>query len=169
MKPLPLAAASIALLLAAAQSPAAAQSRPPSPKAADAAAPKRFGTWGFDLSGRDTAVKPGDSFYDHANGGWFRRAQFDADLPGTGVTIDIYKLTQSQLRSVVEDSARAPKTRTAQKVGDLYASYMDEALLERPGRQAAAGRPRRDPRRSAASPPWPKPWAAARTVSGPRS
>ena len=30
----------------------------------------RFGTWGFDLAGRDTAVRPGVNFYDYANGKW---------------------------------------------------------------------------------------------------
>jgi putative endopeptidase len=110
------------------QSPAAASSTAPG---AEAASPKRFGTWGFDLSGRDTAERPGDSFFDYANGTWLRTAQFDADLPATGVTVDTYKLIQAQLRGVVEDSARAPKTPTARKVGDLYASYMDEVRLER--------------------------------------
>jgi putative endopeptidase len=33
----------------------------------------RYGTWGFDLSGMDTSVKPGDDFYKFANGAWDAR------------------------------------------------------------------------------------------------
>ena len=31
----------------------------------------RYGTWGFDLNGRDTSVKPGDDFFRYANGAAF--------------------------------------------------------------------------------------------------
>ena len=36
----------------------------------------RYGTWGFDMSGRDTSVSPGDSFFRHANGAAFRQQPF---------------------------------------------------------------------------------------------
>jgi putative endopeptidase len=30
----------------------------------------KYGTWGFDLAGRDPATKPGDDFFRYANGAW---------------------------------------------------------------------------------------------------
>ena len=59
MKRILLCAAALSALLAA---PAFAQDKP-----ADLSAPK-FGTWGVDLSARDTSVKPGDDFYRYAEG-----------------------------------------------------------------------------------------------------
>ena len=130
MKPFLFAATCLSLLwgapVAHARQPAAAAGT----VGGSAPAARRFGTWGFDLAGRDTRVRPGDSFYDFANGGWAATSQFDADLPGTGVTIDVYKLIQAQLRAVIEDSAKAATSPTAQKVGDLYNSFMDEGRLE---------------------------------------
>jgi putative endopeptidase len=120
-------AASVAALAVAAASipaPLAAQEKL-------APAPRKFGNWGVDLSARDTSVKPGDSFFDYANGGWYKTAVIPADLPVAGIALDTHLLTQAQLRSVVEDSARNPSTPSARQVGALYASFMDEARLEK--------------------------------------
>lgn len=128
MKMLLVAASTIALTL----SSGLAVAQQASPAAATKGGPKarKFGAWGFDLAGRNTAAKPSDSFYEYANGAWAKTVQFDADLPQAGVNVDTYKLIQEQLRSVIEDSARSVRTPTAQKVGGLYASFMDEARLE---------------------------------------
>lgn len=34
----------------------------------DALAAPKYGTWGFDVSGMDRTVKPGDDFFQFANG-----------------------------------------------------------------------------------------------------
>jgi putative endopeptidase len=125
MKCLHLLAASVAAL---ALLPAHASAAPAAP--ATAAAAKTFGRYGLDLTARDTAVKPGDSFFDYANGGWDRSAQIRADRPAAGVAMDIQDRTQAQLREIVEESARAPRGPTGQKVGGLYSSFMDEARIE---------------------------------------
>ena len=90
---------------------------------------RNFGPWGIDLSARNASVKPGDSFFDHVNGGWYSKATIAADLPMAGVAVDTYNLTQAQLRKVIEDSAKGASNPTAVKIGGLYASYMDEARL----------------------------------------
>ncbi|OWR01058.1 M13 family metallopeptidase [Sphingopyxis witflariensis] len=83
-----------------------------------------FGSWGVDLSARDTSVKPGDDFDKYANGGWFARTQIPADQASAGVDYDVYNLTQRQLRAVVSG---APVT---SQVGGLYQSFMDEARAD---------------------------------------
>ncbi len=121
-----LAASAAALAIAAASLPA-----PLAAQAKQAPAPRKFGSWGVDLSARDASVKPGDSFFDFANGGWYKTAEIPADQPLAGIALDTHLLTQAQLRSVVEDSARNPSTQSAGQVGALYASFMDEAGLEK--------------------------------------
>src|SRR3546814_5925957 len=55
----------------------------PAPQSApaDAAslAPLQFGSWGVDLSARDTSVRPGDDFDRYANGTWFRTTEIPGD------------------------------------------------------------------------------------------
>ncbi|MET1109991.1 MAG: M13 family metallopeptidase [Allosphingosinicella sp.] len=127
MKSLQFLAASIGALCVAAvylPAPLAAQSQ-------SMPAPKTFGSWGVDLGARDPSVKPGDSFFDYANGGWYKTAVIPADYPLAGIALDTHLLTQAQLRSVVEDSARNPSSLSARQVGALYASFIDEAGAER--------------------------------------
>src|ERR1700679_86288 len=38
-----------------------------------------FGAWGIDLAGMDKSVKPGDDFFDYANGTWYKNAAIPAD------------------------------------------------------------------------------------------
>jgi putative endopeptidase len=115
------AASAVALLCAA----GLALAQPTAP-----AAPPRFGAWGVDLTAGDRSVKPGDSFFDYANGAWFAKAEIPGDQPMAGVGIDLYNRTQAELRAVIEEDARAPKTALGAKIGGLYRSYTDEARLE---------------------------------------
>ena len=103
------------------------------PEPAPSVQAKKYGTWGIDLSARDTAVKPGDSFFEYANGTWYRSATIPADQPALSVGYDVFKLSQAQLRTVIEDAAHRRDTATAQKVGDLYNAFMDEARIEQVG------------------------------------
>jgi putative endopeptidase len=86
--------------------------------------PLHFGSWGVDLTARDTSVKPGDDFDTYANGGWKAKTQIPADQASAGVDYDVYNLTQDQLRAVVS------KSTPDSQIGALYQSFMDEARLE---------------------------------------
>jgi putative endopeptidase len=46
---------------------------------ASTVAPKYYGAWGIDLSGRDLSVQPGDNFYRYANGAWDDRTEIPPD------------------------------------------------------------------------------------------
>ncbi|MBN9464562.1 M13-type metalloendopeptidase [Brevundimonas sp.] len=94
-----------------------------------AAAAHPFGTWGFDLAGRDTAVKPGDDFNEYANGTYLRTTEIPADKARFGPFDVLYENAQAQLKSIIEASAANPVNANAQKVGALYASFMDEARV----------------------------------------
>jgi putative endopeptidase len=126
MKKYSVLAASVALVLLA-QPGASAQAAPAAKSGA------AFGKWGVDLSTGDRSVRPGDSFFDYANGAWLKTAKIADDQQMTGITQDVIDRTQIQLRSVIEDSARNPTTGTAKKIGALYASFMDEDRIEQLG------------------------------------
>jgi len=89
-----------------------------------------FGAWGVDLSSRDLKVKPGDSFFNYANGSYLARTEIPADQESTGAGYDVYNLTQDELRTLIEASAANPSGATATQVGGLYKSFMDEATVE---------------------------------------
>ena len=94
-----------------------------------AGAPSPFGTWGFDLAGRDTTVKPGDDFNEYANGTYLRTTEIPADKARFGPFDVLYENAQGQLKAIIESSAANPVNANAQKVGALYASFMDEARV----------------------------------------
>lgn len=94
-----------------------------------AAAAHPFGTWGFDLAGRDMTVKPGDDFNEYANGTYLRTTEIPADKARFGPFDVLYENAQAQLKSIIEASAANPVNANAQKVGALYASFMDEARV----------------------------------------
>ena len=88
-----------------------------------------------DLAGIDHSVKPGDDFFKYANGTWIKSAQIPADRSSYGPGVILTEKTSAQVRTLIEDAAKgAPKKGSdAQKVGDYFASYMDEAGIEARG------------------------------------
>lgn len=89
----------------------------------------RFGTWGIDLTARDLRVRPGDSFYDYANGGWYGRTEIASDQMTVGPATDVRERIKLQLRALIEDTS-VPASEAGSKVRNLYRSFMDEARLE---------------------------------------
>ncbi len=105
------------------------------PSAADEAAktaPPRFGAWGYDLTARDPAVKPGTDFFLYAVGGWLKRTEIPADRVRYGVNEQLADITQDILRKLIEEAAAGRSNDPdAAKVGAAYAAFMDEARIER--------------------------------------
>jgi putative endopeptidase len=89
----------------------------------------RYGTFGFDLAGMDRNVAPGDSFYRYANGNWDRTTEIPADRSNYGMFTVLDDLSTSRTRTIIEQAARRPGSR----IGDFYASFMDEARANREG------------------------------------
>jgi putative endopeptidase len=92
-----------------------------------------FGRWGFDDSGVDPAVNPGDSFFDYANGAWAARTAIPADKTRFGMFDALTDRTQAQVRAIVAEAVRsgaALDTDTG-KIGALYNAFMDEDRIER--------------------------------------
>ena len=95
----------------------------------------RYGAFGIDLTARDPAVKPGDDFWAYANGAWDKRTPIAADRTQAGVGVVLVDQAEAQVRQIMEDASRNPAAvgPGAQQMGDLYASFLDTAAIERAG------------------------------------
>ena len=109
----------------------------PAARAADATAPAsldspRYGTWGFDTSGMDRSVRPGDDFFKFANGKWDEATQIPGDRTRYGNFNKLRDLSENRLHAILEE-AKAGKLSDpdAAKIAAGYAAFMDEALAEK--------------------------------------
>jgi predicted metalloendopeptidase len=90
---------------------------------------------GIDLTTFDKTVRPQDDLFQHVNGGWLAKTAIPADKSSYGSFDILIDKSQADLRAIVEDAARATKTpgSDAQKIGDFYESFMNEARVEEIG------------------------------------
>ena len=92
-----------------------------------------YGTWGFDLAGRDTAVAPGDDFFRYANGTAIDKLIIPSDRTSYGSFALLRELSDNRMKELVTGLAGrtdlAPGSDEA-KIADAYRAYMDEARIE---------------------------------------
>ena len=113
-----------ALLFAAA--PAIAKEKAAPATAAEPAAKPEIGDFGFDMTGMDKSVQPGDDFYAFANGTWAKNTQIPADKSNYGMFTALQDLSQKRTREIL-DAAKADKK---SMIGRAYRSYLDSARVE---------------------------------------
>lgn len=94
-------------------------------------APKQE-THGIAVANMDRSVKPGDDFYEFANGNWIKRTEIPPDRGRIGVFSSLADLSDKRTAALIEDAAKAnaPAGSGVRKIADLYNSYMDEATIE---------------------------------------
>lgn len=83
----------------------------------------------------DSTVKPGDDFFDYANGGWIKRNPIPADQSSWGIGNLVIEENLKRLREISEKSAatNAAKGSNDQKIGDFWAMAMDSSKIETDG------------------------------------
>src|SRR6059058_2444160 len=86
----------------------------------------------FDIANMDTSVKPSDDFFMYANGGWIKRTPIPPEYSRWGSFNQLIEKNNDALHDVAERAARETTAADAdaKKVGDYYASGMDEATVE---------------------------------------
>ena len=108
--------------------PPVAVAEAPPPPAPPAPKPE-IGDFGFDTTGMDKSVAPGNSFYKYANGAWDARTEIPADKSNYGMFIALDDLSRERTKTLIEESANDPNSR----IGAVYASFMNEAAVETKG------------------------------------
>src|SRR3954467_3852191 len=88
----------------------------------------------LDPSSRDSSVKPGDDFFLFANGNWIKQTEIPPEYSRWGAFNELIERNNDALHTIAEKASQtavdpklAPET---QKVGDYYASGMDEKAVE---------------------------------------
>jgi putative endopeptidase len=89
----------------------------------------QLGTFGFDTAGMDASVSPADDFYGYANGKWGANTPIPADKSNYGMFTALDDLSKDRVKLVLD----AEKDRAGSKAGDVYASYIDQATVEKLG------------------------------------
>jgi putative endopeptidase len=87
---------------------------------------------GIDLTGIDKAVRPGDDFFDYANGTWLKNTEIPADRANTGTFFVVFQKAEQRTADLIRDLAGTnPQPGTdARKVADFYAAFMNEDAIE---------------------------------------
>ena len=88
----------------------------------------------LDPKNMDTSVKPGDDFFLYADGNWIKQTEIPPEYSRWGAFNELIERNNDALHTIAEKASQtqvdpklAPET---QKVGDYYASGMDEQAIE---------------------------------------
>ncbi len=87
---------------------------------------------GIDQDHRTTEIRPQDDLFRHVNGSWLDSAEIPDDRASDGAFHHLRDEAERHLLALLDrvaEQAQEPGTEV-QQVGDLYASFMDEARIE---------------------------------------
>jgi endothelin-converting enzyme/putative endopeptidase len=90
---------------------------------------------GFDINALDKDVDPCVDFYRYVCGTWIKENPVPADRAIYGRSTELFERNQAILRDILEKSSATDEHRSAngQRIGDYYASCMDESAIEKKG------------------------------------
>jgi putative endopeptidase len=89
---------------------------------------------GIDLSHVEAQVRPQDDLFGHVNGRWLAEYTIPGDRATDGAFRTLYDRAEEQVRDLIMQAGGAAGT-DEQRIGDLYASFLDEGTVERRGVQ----------------------------------
>ncbi len=92
---------------------------------------------GIELANMDTLAKPGDNFTAYVNGAWMKKTAIPADKSGYGVWDVINDKAEEDVKNIIEEASKGNHKAGSneQKIGDMYASYMDWQTRNKKGLQ----------------------------------
>ncbi|RUO29773.1 peptidase M13 [Aliidiomarina sedimenti] len=138
MKKLTLVASSVALALGLlACSPANEPETPdqPDPQTqANTAEPELHA--GLFLEDFDRTARPQDDLFQYVNGSWYENTEIPSDMSSYGAFRILHEENEQRLHTIIEDAMEKDDVEAGsnnQKLGDFYASFMDEERIEELG------------------------------------
>jgi putative endopeptidase len=94
---------------------------------------------GLVLADMDLAADPACDFYRFANGGWMDQNEIPADESSWGAFHEVHRRNEETLHALLERAASGASDPLLSKLGDFYASGMDEAAIDALGIEPIAG------------------------------
>lgn len=90
---------------------------------------------GIDLSHVDPDARPQDDLFGHVNGRWLAEYEIPADRATDGAFRHLFDRAEEQVRDLIIEASRggAAAGTDEQRIGDLYAGFLDEETVERRG------------------------------------
>jgi putative endopeptidase len=98
-------------------------------------APAKPSESGLDLALLDRGADPCTDFYAFACGGWTKNEPIPPDRSAWGVAERLQEQNEARLRKILEDAGTGGDA-DAKKIGDYYASCMDESAINARGASA---------------------------------
>jgi putative endopeptidase len=99
----------------------------------------------IDIAGLDPDIRVQDDLFRHVNGPWLRTTDIPADRATAGAFMTLFDEAEATVRRIVETCRDDPDATDGadpdgeqRKIGDLYASFMDEERIEALGAQPLA-------------------------------
>ncbi len=123
-----MATAALAALMLGSTAAGARDNAVPASQQQPALAPE-LGSFGFDTSGMDRSVHPGDDFYAFANGVWAKNTPIPADKSNYGMFTALADLSQTRTREILDNA----KGDQGSMIGRAYTSFLDQATVEAKG------------------------------------
>ena len=90
---------------------------------------------GIDAKGIDATLRPQDNLFLFANGEWLKHTPIPSDKSNYGSFSILQDEAEANIREIIAEAASSNSSQgsNAQKIGDFFCSYMDEATLDQRG------------------------------------
>jgi putative endopeptidase len=88
---------------------------------------------GIDLDELDPSVRPQDDLFRHVNGKWIARTEIPSDKARYGSFYVLAEEAEKAVHDIIEDARSGDPGTEERKVGDLFASFIDEGAIEAHG------------------------------------
>ncbi len=85
---------------------------------------------GIDTEELEPSIRPQDDLFRHVNERWIERTEIPSDKARYGSFYLLAEEAERAVRDIIVESQSAEPGTEARKVGDLYASFMDEARIQ---------------------------------------
>ena len=82
---------------------------------------------GIAIDDLDVSIRPQDDLFRHVNGKWIARTEIPNDKARFGSFYVLAEEAEKAVRDIIVEAQSAPTGSEERKLGDLYASFLDEA------------------------------------------